>query len=224
MPRRLITSRGRQVTIEGLDKLQENIAELMSRATGKEVKKIWMQAALELRDTAIDYAPIAKETIVHYVNGEKREIEPGALKAAIFAAYGTPTEPNVLVGVHYQPGKGLPGAPHAHWIEFGNSRIPAQPYMRPALSVSRSACVAIIADGYRTLLIDQGSVAEPSSRLGNVPVPNVTQSMIHAVRAKAAKTWAEKKAAGLVPGKHGGFITVAKRAEIKAARSKRKKK
>lgn len=217
MPRRLITSRGRQVTIEGLDKLQENIAELMSRATGKEVKKIWMQAALELRDIAIQYAPIAPGPITHYEKGQApRTIQPGALRAAIFAAYGKETAPNVLVGVNYKI------APHAHWIEFGNSRIPAQPYMRPALASARSRCVSIIADGYRTLLIDKGSVANPSSSTGILAPPAITQGRIGAVRLKAARTWAEKKAAGLVPGKHGGWITVAERARLASLRPKKK--
>lgn len=200
MARSVITSKGRQVQVEGLDKLQANIAKLMSRATGKEVKKIWMQAALELRDAARDYAPIAKGPITHYEKGQpKRTIMPGALRAAIFAAYGEDSKPNVLVGVNYKI------APHAHWIEFGNSRIPAQPYMRPALSSMRSRCVSIIADGYRTLLIEGGSIAEPSSIGGIVPLPNISEGIAR-VRAKAAKTWAEKKAAGLVPGKHGSWI------------------
>lgn len=217
MPRRLITSRGRQVQIEGLAELQENIAELMSRATGKEVKKIWMQAALELRDAAIDYAPMAAGPITHYEKGQPpRTIMPGALRAAIFAAYGDPTKPNVLVGVNYKI------APHAHWLEFGNSRIPAQPYMRPALSSTRSRCVSIIADGYRTLLIDRGSIANPSSTYGVLAPPVVTPGTISAVRSKAAKTWAEKKAAGLVPGRHGSWITAAQRAAIAAQRNRKK--
>lgn len=222
MARTLVTRRGRQVQIEGLEKLQANIADLMSRATGKEVKKIWMQAALILRDTAIEYAPMAKGPITHYEKGQpKRIIEPGALKAAIFAAYGKPDAPNVLVGVHFKPGNDLPGAPHAHWIEFGNSRIPAQPFMRPALSSSRSACVAAIADGYRTLLIERGSIPEPSSRNGNVPSPSVTQEQITRIRQRAAGIWAQKKAQGLVPGKHGAWITAEKRAQIAALRKKK---
>src|SRR4051812_34778253 len=117
MPRNVITRKGKQVQIEGLDQLQNNIAALMSRATGKEVKKIWMQAALDLRDAARDYAPVAKEPIKHYEKGQPmRIIQPGALRAAIFAAYGEPDKPNVLVGVNRRM------APHNKWIEFGNSR------------------------------------------------------------------------------------------------------
>lgn len=160
----------------------------MSRATGQEVKKIWMQAALDLRDSARDFAPVAKAPIIHYEAGKPpRTIQPGALRSAIFAAYGEPEKPNVLVGVNYKI------APHAHWLEFGNVRIPAQPYMRPALTLMRSACVATIAEGYRRLLIDNASIPEPSSTGGNVPIPAVTDAKITRVRERAKRIWQQKK-------------------------------
>lgn len=188
MPRNVITSRGRQVRIEGLAALQNNIASLMSRATGKEVKKIWMQAALDLRDAARDYAPIAKEPIIHYEKGQPpRTIQPGALRAAIFAAYGEPDKPNVLVGVNRRM------APHNKWIEFGNARIPPQPYMRPALSLMRSSCVSTIAEGYRRLLIENEMPAEPSSSGGGVTPPNVTEGRITKVRERAKRIYLQKK-------------------------------
>jgi HK97 gp10 family phage protein len=188
MARNVITSKGRQVRIEGLAELQNNVATLMSRATGKEVKKIWMQAALDLRDAARDYAPIAKEDIVHYEKGQpKRIIKPGALRAAIFAAYGERDKPNVLVGVSFR------AAPHAHWIEFGNSRIPPQPYMRPALSLMRSSCVSTIAEGYRRLLIENQMPAEPSSSGGGVKPPTVTPGGIAKVRDRAKQAYQQKR-------------------------------
>lgn len=216
MARSVITTKGRQVQIEGLAELQSNIANLMSRATGTEVKKIWMQAALDLRDAARDYAPIAKQDIVHYEKGQpKRIIRPGALRAAIFAAYGEPDKPNVLVGVNRRI------APHGYWIEFGNARIPAQPYMRPALSLMRSDCVATIAEGYRKLLIENEMPAEPRSAKGSVAEPFVSVEGVSSVRSKAAKTWAEKRAQGLTPGLHGKWITNAERASIAARRKSR---
>lgn len=194
MARSVITPKGRQVRIEGLAELQNNIANLMSRATGTEVKKIWMQAALDLRDAARDYAPIAKEDIVHYEKGQpKRIIKPGALRAAIFAAYGEKDKPNVLVGVNYRI------APHAHWIEFGNSRIPPQPYMRPALSLMRSSAVSTIAEGYRKLLIENEMPAEPSSTGGAVTEPSEVAAQRK--RASAQRTIARirsDRAQGLV--------------------------
>jgi HK97 gp10 family phage protein len=184
--RRVVTSRGRAVRIEGLPELQDKLADLIDRATAKEVKKIWMQAALELRDEARNNAPVAKEPIKHYEKGETpRLIMPGALKSAIFAAYGAQGKQDVLVGVNYKI------APHAHWLEFGNSRIPPQPYMRPAITATRSTIVAIIADGYRKLLIEGGTIPEPSSRSGPVPVPNATS--LARSRQRIIQRWQQRR-------------------------------
>jgi HK97 gp10 family phage protein len=195
MARRVVTSRGAQVQFEGLPELQAKMAELMSRATGKEVKKIWMQAALVLRDAARDYAPIAPGPVTHYEKGQPpRIIQPGALQAAIFAAYGKEDAPDVLVGVNDKQ------APHAHWLEFGNARIPAQPYMRPALVLMRSTCVQIIADGYRRLLFEGGAIASPSAPEGEIDAPTVTEGRIRAVRERAKAAFS-KRGQGISKGK-----------------------
>jgi HK97 gp10 family phage protein len=156
--RRVVTGKGKAVRLEGLAKLQEQMAGLMefgenggsaNRATGQEVKRIYMGAALLLRDEARSRAPILKSEVKGHV--------PGLLKKAIFAAYGEPTKPSVLVGVNYKI------APHAWLVEFGTSQRstksgkstgigPAQPFMRPALTAVRSKCVAIIAEGLRGLI------------------------------------------------------------------------
>ena len=195
MARNVVTARGAQVVFEGLPELQAKMAELMNRATGQEVKKIWMQAALVLRDAARDYAPIAAGPITHYEKGQpQRTIKPGLLRAAIFAAYGKPEAPNVLVGVNDKM------APHAHWLEFGNARIPAQPYLRPALVLMRSACVEIIADGYRRLLFEGGAIQSPSAPEGEVDIPTVTEGKITSVRDRAKAAFAQRRA-GISKGK-----------------------
>jgi HK97 gp10 family phage protein len=157
MARRIITPKGKSVRLEGLPELQAKISAIIDRSTGREVKKIHMGGALVLRDEARDLAPILQKP--------KKGRVAGLLRSAIFAAYGKESTPDVLVGVNYRI------APHAHWLEFGNVRIPAQPYMRPAITATRSKIVAVIAEGYRKLLIDGTSVGEPSSPGGAVPVP-----------------------------------------------------
>jgi len=142
MARNALTRGGKAVRIEGIAELQANIAKILDRAAGKEAKRIWMKAALVLRDEARDLAPVIREPKTH----PKPWQVPGTLKAAVFAAYGDASKPNVIVGVNYKK------APQAHWIEFGTSKIPAQPYMRPALTATRSMMVAIIAEGYRSLI------------------------------------------------------------------------
>ena len=118
------------------------MAEILDRTTGRKAKEVYMMAGLVLRDEARDLAPIIKKN----PKNPKAWQLPGVLKKAIFAAYGKESEPNVLVGVNYKI------APQAHWIEYGTSRIPAQPYMRPALTATRAKCVAIIAEGFRGII------------------------------------------------------------------------
>lgn len=188
MARRIVTPGGKQVRLEGLPDLQDRMAAILNRATGQEVKKIWMQAALELRDAAREYAPIAPGPITHYEKGKPpRLIQPGALRSAIFAAYGKDEAQNVLVGVNYKI------APHAHWIEYGNSRIAAQPYMRPAITLMRSRMVSIIADGYRQLLIENKSIPEPSSPDGPIDPPVITEAAVQRVRERAKRIWTTRR-------------------------------
>jgi HK97 gp10 family phage protein len=142
MARSAVTPKGKAVRIEGIPELQAKVALILDRATGNEAKKVWMKAALVLRDEARDLAPVIK---IPKPNPRPWQV-PGTLKAAIFAAYGDTSKPNVIVGVNYRK------APQAHWIEFGTSNIAAQPYMRPALTATRSMMVAMIAEGYKALI------------------------------------------------------------------------
>ena len=162
MARSVVTPKGKAARIEGLPELQAKIAKILDRTTGKDLKRVWMNAALVLRDEARDMAPVLKKPHKGHV--------AGLLRSAIFAAYGDPAKPNVLVGVNYRI------APYAHLVEFGGKEgkgprmtgdikgrktgnrvqstgyMPAQPFMRPALTATRSKCVAIIAEGYQKLI------------------------------------------------------------------------
>jgi len=145
MARSVVTKKGKAVQIEGLLELQERVADILDRTTGKAIKRVYMGAALVLRDEARDLAPELKKP--------KKGRVPGLLKSAIRAAYGDPTKPNVLVFVDYRI------APHAHLVEFGTVKMQAQPYMRPALAAARSKCVNIIADGFRELIEESSAGA-----------------------------------------------------------------
>jgi HK97 gp10 family phage protein len=166
--RSVVTPKGRAARIEGLPELQAKITKILDRTTGKQVKRVWMDAALVLRDAARGMAPVLKKPHKGHV--------AGLLKSAIFAAYGDPAKPNVLVGVNYRI------APYARLVEYGGSKkskgprmtgdikgrptgnrvqstgyMTAQPFMRPALTATRSKCVAIIAEGYQKLIEEAAS-------------------------------------------------------------------
>jgi HK97 gp10 family phage protein len=166
MARSLATPKNKLAVAVGLPELQKRIADLINavdgKSAGREVKKVWMRAALVVRDEARSRAPLIKSDPAH----PKKWQAPGILKKAIFAAYGKDTAPNVIVGVNY----GM--APQAHWIEFGTAErqtgdmkgkstgkhaanrgsVPPQPYMRPALAAARAQAIEIMAAGYRDLI------------------------------------------------------------------------
>lgn len=138
-PRRVLTKRGKAFRLEGLPELQANVDKILKavggrkgQAVGEEIKHILMGAALVIRDEAKDLVPV----------------RTGLLKSAIFAAYGDPRKPDVLIGVNYKI------APHAHLVEYGarDGEMPPQPYMRPAVQATRAKAANIIAEGVRRLI------------------------------------------------------------------------
>lgn len=144
MARSLATPKNKLVVAEGLGELQAKISRVIDRTGGKEAKRIWMGGALVLRDEARDLAPVLQKP--------KKGRVAGLLRSAIYAAYGDPTKPNVIVGVNYKI------APHAHFVEYGTKRgMPAQPFMRPALAATRAKVISIIAEGYRKLIDEAGA-------------------------------------------------------------------
>ena len=127
--------------------------DIVNSTSTSEVKKVWMRGAILIRDDAKRRAPILQSD----KHGLKWWQRPGALKNAIFAAYGKEDAPNVLVGVNYRL------APQAHWIEFGTAfrdtrkgaargSSPPHPYMRPALAAQQNNAMDAMAQGYRELI------------------------------------------------------------------------
>jgi hypothetical protein len=141
----------------------EGIAELEQRGNNPETigtlkREAFMKAALVVRDEIRDLAPVQPRS------GSYTE---GTLKQGVFAAYGDPMKPNVLVGMNYRI------APHAHLVEFGTSGrraptekkllkftifgqtifvpsvapMPKRPYFRPGIVAARASAARIIKEG-----------------------------------------------------------------------------
>jgi hypothetical protein len=126
---------GAEIGIEGIPEIKANIAKVLDRALGEKAKKVFMRAAMisvkEIRDLA-PYDPLRKRG-TH-------------LRDAVFADYGDPKKPNVIVGVN--PKK----APHGHWLEYGNVRMKAKPYFRPGVNAARAPMAAELATGMKNLI------------------------------------------------------------------------
>ncbi len=129
------------LTLEGVPELRAKVELILSKTVGQSIKRVYMGAALVLRDEARDLAPVGPDRLV-----KGRLIRGGAVKRSIFAAYGDAGKDNVLVGVNYKI------APHAWLVEFGTSKWRGKPYMRPAIRAVRAKAANIIADGFRKLL------------------------------------------------------------------------
>lgn len=125
---------GAVVGVEGIEKIQANIAENLNRMTGQRAKRVWMHAALLCVAEIKSLVPV----------------KTGKLKEAIGAGYGKPEKPNVIVGVNWKK------APHAYLVEYGHGRVGsggahAHPYFRPGVNASRGIMAAVIAKGMREI-------------------------------------------------------------------------
>lgn len=74
--------------------------------------------------------------------GEKKEhaylFEPGALRRAIYQKHiPERSGENQQVYVISWRKKGPNAVPYAHWVEFGTSKMPAHPFLRPAYDTAR---------------------------------------------------------------------------------------
>lgn len=130
--------------VQGMASLRDKMRGLVKRLGGARAQSVHMTAARIMRDKARQLAPVFQ--------GEPRKgaiVAPGALRAAIYAAHSREAgDTSAIVGVNY--GK----AANAFWVEFGTSKMPAQPYMRPALAATRDEMIKTINGGYTEILND----------------------------------------------------------------------
>lgn len=135
--------------LEGYDSLVDKLEALMDRTEAENLKAIYLQAAMVVRDRAKMLAPNDP--------GRKKGYH---LRDAIFAAPGKPEKANALVGVNSNWRSARPNAPHAHIIEHGTApRMtkagkftgvgPAHPFLRPAIVQSKAEVARIVLDGIR---------------------------------------------------------------------------
>ena len=128
-------TKGKLNKIEGVPEVLAAISATIDRVSAEKAKAVFMTAAMPFRNLVEQNAPR----------------DSGLLASAVFVTYGDKTKPNVIVSVNRKK-TGPPRAPHAWWLEFGNSRINAQPYVRPALSATRNIMATTIADGLKALI------------------------------------------------------------------------
>ena len=116
------------VTMDGLSELQAKLAKF---AKSEEVTNVALEKAGEhLRSEIQGMTPVRKGP------------SGGALKAAIVK--GEVINGKIQIGPSQQG-----PAFRAHFVEFGTSKMPAQPFMRPAFEQSKSTIENIMASEIR---------------------------------------------------------------------------
>lgn len=111
-------------------KLKNNIGDSLKGLQGEELKSILFSGA----------SAMAKVIYDDILNNPSFPEKSGLLKSAIYRAHSKDNSTDKKITYHVGVNKGK--APHWHWIEFGNSRIPAQPYIRPAADKMSEAVAA----------------------------------------------------------------------------------
>lgn len=106
----------------------------------EKLKDVLMPAAMTLRDEARDLAPVWKG------KQQRNQPPPGTLRDAIYAAKGPDNSPGVVVAVNYRV------APYGIFVERGTSKMPAEPFFRPAINYTRPLVANLIADGLKGLI------------------------------------------------------------------------
>jgi HK97 gp10 family phage protein len=125
------------VDIEGLDGLYDNLERIVGAVAAERLKPTFFEAGAALRDQAKNNAPY-----------DPRRKEGYHLRESIFCAPGQKNEPNVLVGLSRSRKKrGKPSAPHGILVEYGTSKMAAQPFFRPAITQTSGRMRDIIITG-----------------------------------------------------------------------------
>jgi len=120
-----------QVKLEGMKNLMELFAASSRTIGGEKSSKILLKAATLVKNRARQLAPQGP------TGNLKRGIVAKRFKSE------RPGHPAAFIATDYRI------APHAHLIEFGTVKMPARPFLRPALDGAHGEVMSIIAKGLK---------------------------------------------------------------------------
>lgn len=125
------------VQVTGIDRALKNIARLAGSMNAPAAKRVYVKAAWRVALRASYLAP--------YDSKRKKGTH---LRDAILVSPGPLFYSNALVGVRYR----RPGAPHAHLVEFGTTRMQARPFMRPAAVSTAGEVQVVLREGLEQVI------------------------------------------------------------------------
>lgn len=113
--------------------------EIESKLTG-DLSAALDKFAADVREKVLFAGVAAMAKVIYDGAHEKVPVKSGLLKESIYRAYSP--EKSTADSKVYRISWNKIKAPHGHLIEFGTSRAPAKPFMRPAFDRVREAIEA----------------------------------------------------------------------------------
>jgi HK97 gp10 family phage protein len=118
----------------------------------KECARPAAQAGIQvLYDEVKVRAPVSKQA---RVSKKGKVIKPGALRDSIYQVYSKDNSGEAKATFHCS--WNAKKAPHGHLVEFGTSRAPAHPFLRPAFDAKRSEIAEAVRSTYVSLAAQRG--------------------------------------------------------------------
>lgn len=139
-------------SVAGLKELQQALKELPDRISKNVLRGAVAAGAAIIRKEAIARAPVYTGSVA------EGHPPPGTLKRSIYQKqileYSNLTQQMFYVGVRHGKKYQKQGkkrnlsqdAYYAKWVEFGTSKMPAHPYLRPAFEAKKNDAVQSIKD------------------------------------------------------------------------------
>ncbi len=124
--------------ISGIKEMRATVGAILTQTSAEYLKEVFMGAG------SIFYDEL-KATMPPRISPERStaKFPPGAVLRNIFIGPGTPTKPNILVGISKHEG----AANVWLWNEFGTIRMKARPIFRNALAATKIEMGQVIAAG-----------------------------------------------------------------------------
>lgn len=140
-----------KIEIKGLKELDKQLAKLDNAAAGKALYSALNAAATPMVKTAKQRAALAPEPHEMAYGQGYVEVKPGLLKSAIRKRRlkrkeYTAIEQGAAIGIYIGKGTQQKLYPrYWHFIEYGTSKMPAVPFIRPAFDENKDEAVQIFA-------------------------------------------------------------------------------
>ena len=154
------------IKIEGLDQLQRTLETLPRNVARKVLRTSLREAADELRERISSSAPRESGFLASHFDVRLR-VKSNELAASAYVGPESKVYyPDVgdrrvgtRTGKHPQKGGVLPVVSVARFVEYGTSKMPARPFMRPAFESVKDTMLNMIIQGIKDALAEFGGTS-----------------------------------------------------------------